>query len=134
MSLEDVFPKGPWLPSLRCAASSSIPFSLPWGPKIIDIGTGFHSNKSKTDNPFATECAFGKEAVQETPLRYRNGSTGVYTHNESSFGSHSREHMDFSLGASASVAVVKVSGQARFEENAAKDSDVSFSSSFQLSN
>ncbi|KAM0541465.1 hypothetical protein ACHAPJ_013229 [Fusarium lateritium] len=31
--------------------------------------------------------------------------------------------MDFSLGASASVAVVKVSGQARFEENAAKDSD-----------
>ncbi|KAF5024856.1 hypothetical protein F66182_3095 [Fusarium sp. NRRL 66182] len=123
MSLEDVFPQDPWLPSLRYAACSLIPFNLPWGPRRIEIGTGFHSSKLQTDNPFATEFAFNKQAVRAAPLKYRSASTGVYTHNESSFGSHSREHMEFSLGASASIAIVKVSGQARFEENAAKDAD-----------
>ncbi|KAF4334946.1 hypothetical protein FBEOM_11203 [Fusarium beomiforme] len=123
MDLEESFPQDPWLPSLRYAACSLIPFSLPWGPREIKIGTGFHSNKAQTDDPFATECAFVRDSIQTTPLKYRSGSNGVYTHNESSFGSHSRDHMEFSLGASASVAVVKVSGQARFEENAVNNSD-----------
>lgn len=124
MSLEDVFPQDPWLPSLRYAACSLIPFNLPWGPEWIEIGTGFHSSKAQSENPFASEYAFNKQAIQETPLRFRKDSTGVYTHHESGFGSHGHEHMDFNISASSKVAIVKASEQARFEENAARDSGV----------
>ncbi|KAJ3545183.1 hypothetical protein NM208_g2635 [Fusarium decemcellulare] len=123
MSLEDVFPEDPWLPSLRYAASSLIPFNLPWATQEITVGTGFHSKLAQSADPFAPESAFDRRAAQSVRLRYRSESNGTYTHAESSFGSHSLDHMDFSLAASADVAIVNVSGQARFEQNASKNSD-----------
>jgi hypothetical protein len=125
MSLEETFPEDPWLPSLSYAATAFIPFNLPWGTEFIKIGTGFHSKRAKSRDCFATECAFDQRSLNRTRLRYRSEAGGSYSHIESSFGSHSQDSMDFSLGASADIAIVNVSGQAKFEQHAIANSDVS---------
>lgn len=125
MSLEDVFPEDPYQPSLQYAASSLIPFNLPWSTNKIKVGTGFHSRLASSDNPFASESAFDEYSLKSARLRYRSETGGTYAHTESSTAAHSRDHMDFSLAASADVAIVNVSGQAKFEQNAIKNTDVS---------
>lgn len=125
MSLEEVFPEDPRIPSLAYAACSLIPFTLPWSTNPIKLGTGFHSRLAQSTNPFAAECAFDDGPLKTTRLRYRSEASGTFTHNESSFGSHSQDHMTFSLAASAGVAIVEASGQAKFESHAINNSDVS---------
>ncbi|UPK92929.1 hypothetical protein LCI18_003864 [Fusarium solani-melongenae] len=125
MSLEDVFPEDPYQPSLQYVASSLIPFNLPWSTSKIRIGTGFHSKLASSDNPFASDSAFDEYSLKSAQLRYRSKTGGTYTHTESSTAAHSRDHMDFSLAASADVAIINVSGQAKFEQNAVKNTDSS---------
>jgi len=127
MSLGETFPDDPWTPSLQYAASSLMPFNLPWSTQPLKIGAGFHSRKSQSENPFAREFAFDQQSVKRSKLRYREEGSGTFSHAESSYGSHSLDHMNFSLGASAKVAIVKMSGQAKYEQNAIKNSDVSCS-------
>lgn len=125
MSLEESFPEDPWLPSLRYAACSLLPFSLPWSTAPVKIGTGFNSKLAISENPFTAECAFDIRSLAAAKLRYHSDTGGAYSHAEISASSNAQDHMNFSLGASASVPIVKASGQAKFETHSMDNSDVS---------
>lgn len=127
MGLVEVFPESPFTPSLPYATAAKLPVTIPWGGKVLRMGTPLIVGSQPQDTQFLEDrCAFSSESLKKTSLAFRRASRGMVAETNTHTAAASHEHTSFSLQAQIGGSVIGVSGQGNYEARAAANQDVCF--------
>ncbi|KAK3933941.1 hypothetical protein QBC46DRAFT_274799 [Diplogelasinospora grovesii] len=131
MGLVEDFPRDPFTPSLRYAATCQTPITLPWGREFISLGTSLSvSREDGVKSKFLDKSlsAFSQTSLQRSRLVLESASGGDTSTAESTGVASSREHLDCSITGQIGGSFIGAKGRANYETSAANDaSDVKFS-------
>lgn len=125
MSLLDAFPEDPFQPTLRYAAKTQIPISVPWSNESIKLGTAF------SISPTSGQCslsrnAFSDASLNQNALLFTGGSQGSLNVAIDSVSGRSSQHVDLSVTGQIGFSWAEGSGRAKYETHAKSDSNASY--------
>lgn len=110
-------------------ARAGHPLILPWHREPVRLGTGYHSSRQLTKNPWATETPFvlAELMLQAKVFRPEQGSTSSFTSKKTSRSVETNDHLTlgFGVGVSPPIPVVTVSVKGTFDQHVQENSDVS---------
>ncbi|KAF4466988.1 hypothetical protein FALBO_6137 [Fusarium albosuccineum] len=123
MTLEDVFPDNPCLPTLRYALSTQVPIVIGWTKAPMEIGTSFFAPADKNGKArFGNkgEGAFDHQDLSSTPLVFKRGSSGGHIETTASSSGSSQERVHADISAQIGGKFLGGSGRGQYDSNAAK--------------
>ena len=109
-------------------ARHGMPLLLPWHRKPIRLGTGYHSNRQLTNNPWASETPFvlAELMLQAKIFRPEQGTTSSFTSKTTSRSAETNDHLTlgFGVGISPPIPVVTFSARGQFDEQLQENNEV----------
>ena len=109
-------------------ARQGMPLLLPWHHESVRLGTGYHSNRQLTENPWASETPFvlAQLMMQAKIFRPEQGSTSSFTSKQTSSSAEVNDHLTLGFGLSLAppIPVVKLSVMGKFDQQVQDNSDV----------
>ncbi len=109
-------------------ACQGMPLLLPWHREPVRLGTGYHSNRQLTKNPWANETPFvlAELMLQAKIFRPEQGTTSSFTSKKTSRSAETNDHLTLGLGVGVSppIPVVTVSVKGQFDQQLQENSDV----------
>ena len=110
-------------------ARHGLPLVLPWHPEFVRLGTGYHSNRQLTDNPWESKTPFNlaQLLLQAKILRPEQGTTSSFTSKHTSRAAESNDHLTLGFGVSLAppMPIVSLSVKGEFDQQVQDNSDVS---------
>ncbi|CAI6340661.1 unnamed protein product [Periconia digitata] len=108
-------------------ASAGLPIVLPWNHAAIRLGTGYHSSRQLTHNPWATESPFlmAELAMTAKTFHSERGTTSTFVSKKTFTEEQSNDHTvcGFGVGIAPAVPVVEVSVKGTFDQQVQSNSD-----------
>ncbi|KAF2741958.1 hypothetical protein M011DRAFT_453964 [Sporormia fimetaria CBS 119925] len=108
-------------------ARNRMPLILPWHRQPIRIGTGYHSSRQLTADPWATETPFNlaELMLQAKIFRPEQGTTSSFSSKTTSRKAETNDHLTlgFGVGIAPPIPVVAVSVFGQFDQAVISNSD-----------
>ncbi|KAJ4367265.1 hypothetical protein N0V83_006846 [Neocucurbitaria cava] len=108
-------------------ARAGLPLLLPWHREPVRLGTGYHSSRQLTKDPWAGETPFilAELMLQAKIFRPEQGTTSSFTSKKTSRSVETNDHLTlgFGVGVSPPIPVVTVSVKGTFDQHVQENSD-----------
>lgn len=108
-------------------ARAGFPLVLPWHREPVRLGTGYHSSRQLTKDPWAGEIILAELMLQAKIFRPEQGTTSSFTSKKTSRSVETNDHLTLGFGRDVSppIPVVTVSVKGTFDQHVQENSNVS---------